>query len=168
MFCLELPFDPIDVNREPAIIECYYSNIKDQTHPSNTQKSAYRNLWNFKDKEHFFKQLFSNSTLDPKYFNFMSIQRITGDLPPHVDVHRKLTAMYTIKGLAETSFYNNELEEISSYKMKLRTWYLFNNGVHHGVRNIIGPDRISLTIDLTEFYQSFDQAADLLSAKDRF
>lgn len=169
MYCIPLLFPKLTDTDNQRVVDCYMSNVDSAIHPTGTLASNYRNLSEFKDSNYFFSSLF-NGALDQEFINHMTIQRITGKFfAPHVDVYRKVSAMYTVKGMADTTFYNLHLKtifkEIRSYKMELNQWYLFNNGEYHGVKNIEGNDRITLVIDLTDIFKTFDQAAQILGAK---
>lgn len=166
MYCLPLSLPELSSVDNQRIIDCYMNNFNSSKHPSGNKNSNYRNLFEFDNKKQFFDELFKNK-IDSEFVEYMSIQRITGTvLIPHIDVHRKVTAMYTVKGPADTSFYDSLFKEIQCFRMDLNKWYLFNNGEYHGVKNIEGDDRISLVIDLTPIFKTFDQAAQILNARD--
>lgn len=168
MYCLPLSLPKLEKVDNQKIIDCYINNIDSAKHPEESISSNYRNLSYFEDRVHFFNQLF-NGQLDQEFLEHMTIQRITGNsFSPHVDVFRKVTAMYTVRGLADTTFYDldkSTFKEVKNIRMSLYEWYLFNNGKYHGVKNIQGGDRISLIIDFTSIFKNFDQAVQILDAK---
>lgn len=166
MNCFPLSFPILNQISNQRIIDCYMDNLGTARHPNNLLESNYRNLSEFENKSQFFKSLFTD-TLEDIFLEHMTIQRITGKFfAPHRDVHRTVTAMYTVKGPAETVFYGiDKKEPVEIVKMSLNRWYLFNNSAFHGVKNIEGDDRITLVIDLTDIFKTFDRAAHLLNAK---
>jgi hypothetical protein len=156
----------LDESKEDFLIDYFFRNSQIAEHPINQDLTNYRNLYIFPDKTAFFSNIFSGLKIDSYFFSFMSIQRITGkEFKPHIDAHRKLSLIYTIRGKALTSFYEmkeSKLSLIHSYRMNLSKWYLFNNGMYHGVTDI-QYDRISLIIDLTNRFKTFTEALDFFS-----
>lgn len=154
-------FPKLDTNKENCLIDFYFKNKQLAKHPIKNTLVNYRNLYDFENKVEFFSNIFDGLNIDRKYFNLMSIQRITGKtFYPHIDAHRKLSLIYTLRGEALTSFYQlheSKLDLIQSFKMNLSTWYLFNNSMYHGVTDI-NFDRISLIIDLTHQFKTYIEA----------
>jgi hypothetical protein len=160
MFCKEINLPLLNAATEQRLIDCFFKHIDLSQHPVSDSISNYRNLYSFENKEDFFKSIFLDS-LNPDYFQYMSIQRTTGKtFPAHRDVHRKVTALYTLRGSASTVFYNihnGRLFEVERVQMTLGKWYLFDNSSLHGVEDIF-DDRISLVIDFTSLYTNFQEA----------
>ena len=162
MFCKEINLPALDQDKEKSILDCYFNNIDDATNPVSNNIFNYRNLHTFKNKVEFFTETFFGSNINPNYFHHMSIQRTLGEtFKPHIDVHRTVTALYTIRGPATTIFYKKDddnLIPLQSICMDLHKWYLFDNSILDGVENIPN-ERISLVIDFTKIFGTYSIAS---------
>ena len=166
MFCSPINLPNLEKENEQKIIDIYFSNIDNAKHPLQGNFKNYKNLHSFKDQTLFFSNIFKGKDINSRYFDLMSIQRTTGtNFMPHIDVHRKVSAIYTIRGSAETIFYREQDTELipeMKTRMELSKWYLFDNSTYHAVFGI-AEDRISLVINLSEIFSNFQTALDFFS-----
>lgn len=161
MYCTKINLPLLTSSDHIMLEQCFYGNIKSAKSPT-TKTSVYLNLYSFLNKDIVFDNIFKKYNFEERYIKNMSIQQIIGDeFKPHKDVARHVTAIYTLKGYATTSFYkkeNSNMIEDATYNMNLHEWYLFNNKEFHGVKNIDNRERISLVIDLTHIFYNFENA----------
>jgi len=132
---------------------------------------GYYHLKEWQNRDDFIQGIFANFNINTNFLDRITIQCSKGGLPPHTDHQRNLSVIYVVSGPADTVFYkhNNdqqvphkvynrhELTEMERVRFDLNTWYLFNNANIHGVENQFEP-RISLTIDISSFFETFEQA----------
>ena len=140
------------------ILKCLAENYQAAVHPGNNSVTDYINLHTFPNKFEILSQIFKPYNLDDGYIKSMSIQEIRKQLAPHVDYFRKVSLIYNIKGLADTSFYTKGMTPDKVIRMDLHKWYLFDNSSMHSVANVEGDIRVGLVIDLSNVFNSYQEA----------
>lgn len=162
MHCCQINLPNLSKEQEQEIIDCYFCNEQYAEHPMDNKFTNYRNLHTWPNKNLELTRILHGNMIED-YISSMSIQRIIGPtFPPHIDVNRSCSAIYTIKGLAKTVFYSNQLRPIQDVTMNLGQWYVFDNSTRHAVYNII-EDRISVCIDFTKYFDNFLVALNFFS-----
>jgi hypothetical protein len=145
------------------------SNLTRSDYVANSK--GYYNLSDWPTKLDFLANIFLENSVTKDNLDRISIQSSIGDLDPHTDFARTVTALCIIEGPADTVFYQHknadvtlsrlfnksELTEMHRQRFELNTWYLFNNSAIHGVDNYQGR-RIGLTMDLTSIFGDYTTA----------
>lgn len=143
-------------------------NLAQSEYQENTQ--GYFNLSAWPEKLTALQNILQWHNINQNNIGQIGIQCSLGELPPHTDFARTVSAICILEGPADTVFYTDgltnsgarlfdksRLTEVQRRQLELNTWYLFNNAAIHGVDNYKGR-RISLTLDLTSNFGSYDRA----------
>ena len=149
-----------------------------------TSFGFYSNISRFENKEKFLMSVgFTKEIITKDIANSISIQKTVGRIPTHTDRTRIVTLLCPIYCLADTVFFEttedfsnkiiydkygdivpgkmfNEkmLIEKDRFRFPLGSWNLFNNQLPHCVENLMYNYRISIVVDLSSYYKTFDDA----------
>lgn len=165
MFCTELSVLPTFTDIEHnKLIDLFRSNYH-LVYNFEKGYTDYVNLYSFPNKFEMLSDILGKFNIDSKYINSMSIQEIYTSLQPHKDRLRKVSMLYNIVGLADTNFFSKDFDTPIVKRMKLHTWYLFDNASVHSVTNIAGGTRLGLVIDLTSHFTDYQTAYDYFNSQ---
>ncbi len=131
---------------------------------------GYFNLSQWPNKLDSLTSILNSAAIKSDNLGQIGVQCSVGELPPHTDFARTLSAICVLEGPADTTFYQTNADaapaqifakanliEVQRFRLELNTWYLFNNAAIHGVDNYQGR-RLSLSIDLTPSFDSYEMA----------
>lgn len=190
-FITQLPWPKLTINQADKIIiefdknkqfskkvtKTTDNNLIRQEYAENSK--GYYHLTEWPDKINHLSNIFAENSINKNNLNKIGIQCSIGELVPHTDFARTVSALCILEGTADTAFYQHksttstpaklflksELIETHRQRLELNTWYLFNNSAIHGVDNY-QTRRIGLTIDLTPIFGDYFSALKEISHSD--
>lgn len=131
---------------------------------------------------HLIGLLFEHKNVSAEFHNYAGIQAIAhiDTLRPHTDYSRYINLIYNVSGLAETVFYEakdpaahkagklynrDEIVEVERCRLELHQWYFLNTNAIHSVENINNQTRVSISVSITDPFDSFEDTCAALEQR---